>query len=116
MRDVFTEGTAAGIGFGPDVYAKTGTADVQGQEHDLITVPLKGEHFTRRPSGTCRLRDSQSRSTSGSSWASPNGSPPANATSAARSCVAGIPMRTSMSPGITRNCAATRTAAPRSST
>jgi hypothetical protein len=32
MRDVVTEGTAAGIGFGPDVYAKTGTADVQGQE------------------------------------------------------------------------------------
>jgi hypothetical protein len=49
MRDVVTEGTAAGIGFGPDVYAKTGTADVQGQEHDLITVPLQGEQFTRRP-------------------------------------------------------------------
>jgi cell division protein FtsI/penicillin-binding protein 2 len=32
MRDVVTEGTAASIGFGPDVYAKTGTADVQGQE------------------------------------------------------------------------------------
>jgi Penicillin binding protein transpeptidase domain/NTF2-like N-terminal transpeptidase domain len=32
MRDVVTEGTAAGIGLGPDVYAKTGTADVQGQE------------------------------------------------------------------------------------
>jgi hypothetical protein len=31
MRDVVTEGTAAGIGLGPDVYAKTGTADVQGQ-------------------------------------------------------------------------------------
>jgi hypothetical protein len=32
MRDVVTEGTAASIGFGPDVYAKTGTADVRGQE------------------------------------------------------------------------------------
>jgi hypothetical protein len=32
MRDVVTEGTAAGIGFGPNVYAKTGTADIQGQE------------------------------------------------------------------------------------
>jgi hypothetical protein len=32
MRDVVTEGTAAGIGLGPDVYAKTGTADVQGQD------------------------------------------------------------------------------------
>ena len=25
-------GTAAGVGFGPGVYAKTGTADIQGQE------------------------------------------------------------------------------------
>jgi transpeptidase family protein len=32
MRDVVTEGTAMGIGLGPDVYAKTGTADVQGQQ------------------------------------------------------------------------------------
>lgn len=32
MRDVVTEGTAAGIGLGPDVYAKTGTADIHGQE------------------------------------------------------------------------------------
>ena len=32
MRDVVTEGTAAGIGLGPGVYAKTGTADVAGQE------------------------------------------------------------------------------------
>jgi hypothetical protein len=32
MRDVVTEGTAQGLGFGPDVYAKTGTADVSGQE------------------------------------------------------------------------------------
>jgi hypothetical protein len=32
MRDVVTEGTAAGIGLGPNVYAKTGTADIQGQE------------------------------------------------------------------------------------
>jgi hypothetical protein len=31
MRDVVTEGTAAGQGFGSDVYAKTGTADVSGQ-------------------------------------------------------------------------------------
>jgi cell division protein FtsI/penicillin-binding protein 2 len=31
MRDVVTQGTAAGIGFGPNVYAKTGTADIQGQ-------------------------------------------------------------------------------------
>jgi hypothetical protein len=31
MRDVVTEGTAAAIGFGPGIYAKTGTADVQGQ-------------------------------------------------------------------------------------
>jgi hypothetical protein len=33
MRDVVTEGTAAGDGFGPGIYAKTGTADVQGQEN-----------------------------------------------------------------------------------
>src|SRR6185437_5142154 len=32
MRDVVTEGTAASIGLGPDIYAKTGTADVQGQD------------------------------------------------------------------------------------
>jgi cell division protein FtsI/penicillin-binding protein 2 len=32
MRAVVTEGTADGIGFGPDVYAKTGTADIVGQE------------------------------------------------------------------------------------
>ena len=31
MRAVVTSGTAAPIGFGPDVYAKTGTADVDGQ-------------------------------------------------------------------------------------
>jgi Penicillin binding protein transpeptidase domain/NTF2-like N-terminal transpeptidase domain len=31
MRAVVTSGTAAPIGFGPDVYAKTGTADVHGQ-------------------------------------------------------------------------------------
>jgi hypothetical protein len=31
MRDVVTQGTAAGIGLGPNVYAKTGTADIQGQ-------------------------------------------------------------------------------------
>ncbi len=31
MRAVVTSGTAASIGFGPDVYAKTGTADVNGQ-------------------------------------------------------------------------------------
>jgi hypothetical protein len=29
MRDVVTQGTAAGAGFGPGVYGKTGTADVQ---------------------------------------------------------------------------------------
>ncbi|HEX3512954.1 MAG TPA: penicillin-binding transpeptidase domain-containing protein [Trebonia sp.] len=32
MREVVTEGTGAGLGFGPTVYAKTGTADIQGQE------------------------------------------------------------------------------------
>ena len=32
MRAVVTSGTAAPIGFGPDVYAKTGTAQIQGQE------------------------------------------------------------------------------------
>ena len=32
MRDVVTEGTAESVGLGPDVYAKTGTADIQGQE------------------------------------------------------------------------------------
>ncbi len=32
MRDVVTQGTAAGLGFGPTVYAKTGTADIQGQD------------------------------------------------------------------------------------
>ena len=32
MQDVVTSGTAASIGFGPGVYAKTGTADIQGQE------------------------------------------------------------------------------------
>jgi cell division protein FtsI/penicillin-binding protein 2 len=31
MRDVVTEGTADTLGFGPDIYAKTGTGDVQGQ-------------------------------------------------------------------------------------
>jgi hypothetical protein len=31
MRAVVTSGTAASIGFGPDVYAKTGTADINGQ-------------------------------------------------------------------------------------
>jgi cell division protein FtsI/penicillin-binding protein 2 len=31
MRDVVTEGTAAGLGLGSTVYAKTGTADVQNQ-------------------------------------------------------------------------------------
>jgi hypothetical protein len=32
MRAVVTSGTAAGLGLGPNVYAKTGTADIQGQE------------------------------------------------------------------------------------
>jgi len=32
MRAVVTSGTAAGIGLGAGVYAKTGTADIQGQE------------------------------------------------------------------------------------
>ena len=32
MREVVTQGTAAGLGFGSSVYAKTGTADIQGQE------------------------------------------------------------------------------------
>jgi hypothetical protein len=32
MQAVVTSGTAASIGFGPNVYAKTGTADIQGQE------------------------------------------------------------------------------------
>jgi hypothetical protein len=32
MRDVVTSGTAAGLGFGSTVYAKTGTADIPGQE------------------------------------------------------------------------------------
>jgi cell division protein FtsI/penicillin-binding protein 2 len=31
MRDVVTQGTADNLGFGPGVYAKTGTADVQDQ-------------------------------------------------------------------------------------
>jgi hypothetical protein len=31
MQAVVTSGTAAGLGFGPNVYAKTGTADIQGQ-------------------------------------------------------------------------------------
>ena len=31
MREVVTSGTAAGIGFGPNVYAKTGTADADNQ-------------------------------------------------------------------------------------
>jgi hypothetical protein len=31
MRAVVTSGTAAGLGFGPNVYAKTGTADIQNQ-------------------------------------------------------------------------------------
>jgi len=31
MRKVVTSGTAAGLGFGPDVIAKTGTADIQNQ-------------------------------------------------------------------------------------
>ncbi|MGH3280846.1 MAG: penicillin-binding transpeptidase domain-containing protein, partial [Trebonia sp.] len=32
MRAVVTEGTAAGLGLGPNTYAKTGTADIVGQE------------------------------------------------------------------------------------
>jgi hypothetical protein len=32
MREVVTQGTGAGLGFGPNVYAKTGTADIAGQE------------------------------------------------------------------------------------
>jgi hypothetical protein len=32
MRDVVTSGTGAGLGFGSTVYAKTGTADIQGQD------------------------------------------------------------------------------------
>jgi hypothetical protein len=32
MRAVVSNGTAAGLGFGPTVYAKTGTADINGQE------------------------------------------------------------------------------------
>jgi hypothetical protein len=32
MRAVVTGGTAAGLGFGPTVYAKTGTASIKGQE------------------------------------------------------------------------------------
>jgi Penicillin binding protein transpeptidase domain/NTF2-like N-terminal transpeptidase domain len=32
MRAVVTSGTAAGLGFGSTVYAKTGTADIQGQD------------------------------------------------------------------------------------
>ena len=31
MREVVTTGTAAGLGFGPSVIAKTGTADIQNQ-------------------------------------------------------------------------------------
>jgi hypothetical protein len=40
MRAVVTEGTAAGLGFGPTVYAKTGTADVdnQGQPNSWIVA------------------------------------------------------------------------------
>jgi cell division protein FtsI/penicillin-binding protein 2 len=33
MRDVVTEGTADDLGFGPGIYAKTGTAGVQGQDN-----------------------------------------------------------------------------------
>jgi hypothetical protein len=32
MRDVVTQGTGAGLGLGSTVYAKTGTADIQGQD------------------------------------------------------------------------------------
>jgi cell division protein FtsI/penicillin-binding protein 2 len=32
MRAVITSGTGTGLGFGPDVYAKTGTADIAGQQ------------------------------------------------------------------------------------
>jgi hypothetical protein len=32
MREVVTQGTGAGLGFGSTVYAKTGTADIQGQD------------------------------------------------------------------------------------
>ena len=32
MRAVVTEGTGAGLGLGSTVYAKTGTADIQGQD------------------------------------------------------------------------------------
>lgn len=42
---------------------------------ELFTVPLQGEHFTRRPCGTSRPKDSTSSSVNGSSSGSPNGSP-----------------------------------------
>jgi hypothetical protein len=32
MQAVVTSGTAAAVGFGPGVYAKTGTVDISGQE------------------------------------------------------------------------------------
>ena len=32
MRDGGDQGTGAGLGFGSTVYAKTGTADIQGQD------------------------------------------------------------------------------------
>ena len=40
MRAVVTEGTAEGLGFGPDVYAKTGTADIsnQGQPNSWLVA------------------------------------------------------------------------------
>jgi hypothetical protein len=40
MRDVVTEGTGAGLGFGPTVYAKTGTADIvdQGQPNSWLVA------------------------------------------------------------------------------
>ncbi len=40
MRDVVTEGTAGGLGLGPSVYAKTGTADIvgQGQPNSLLVA------------------------------------------------------------------------------
>ena len=59
MQAVVTSGTAASIGFGPGVYAKTGTADIQGQEQPnswLIAFDPAQDVAVGLPGGQRRLR------------------------------------------------------------
>ena len=64
MRAVVTSGTAAGLGFGPTVYAKTGTADIQNQGKPnswLDRVRLLPGHRGRLPWSSTRATAPSSR-------------------------------------------------------